>query len=224
MSTGLIYYRARWYDPQQGRFLSEDPISYEGGFNLYSYVDNDPIGFTDPLGLQSPKPMPAPTPFIPPTSGKEKCCDNTGGDLSPGLGRRGPPVSPRVSPRVGPVGAAGAAGAGFVATGGTLLVIAGIVGITILLRPKPKPSPNDNPFPPKPSPCPEPKQADNNDEDCEEQYQSDIDICRRLATPRARARCYASAMDRKVACENNKPIPPLVVPRPRRRKPRPWIA
>lgn len=32
--NGLIYYRARWYDPEQGRFLSEDPIGFEGGLNL----------------------------------------------------------------------------------------------------------------------------------------------------------------------------------------------
>ena len=28
---GLIYYRARWYDPAQGRFLSEDPLGLAGG-------------------------------------------------------------------------------------------------------------------------------------------------------------------------------------------------
>jgi RHS repeat-associated protein len=49
--TGLMYYRARWYDPQQGRFLSEDPIGLEGGVNLYAYVGNDPANSSDPLGL-----------------------------------------------------------------------------------------------------------------------------------------------------------------------------
>lgn len=41
--TGLYYYRARWYDPQVGRFISEDPIGLNGGINLYAYVQNDPI-------------------------------------------------------------------------------------------------------------------------------------------------------------------------------------
>ncbi len=50
--TGLIYYRARWYEPQQGRFISEDPIGFGGGKNFYAYVENNPISFTDPLGLQ----------------------------------------------------------------------------------------------------------------------------------------------------------------------------
>lgn len=50
-STGLLYYRARWYDPDQGRFLSEDPTGLEGGLNLYSYAGNNPILFNDPFGL-----------------------------------------------------------------------------------------------------------------------------------------------------------------------------
>ncbi len=49
--TGLIFFRARWYDPQQGRFISEDPAGLAGGLNQYAYVGNDPINKQDPLGL-----------------------------------------------------------------------------------------------------------------------------------------------------------------------------
>ena len=49
--TGLMFNRARWYDPQQGRFLTEDPIGIRGGLNLYSYASNNPISFSDPFGL-----------------------------------------------------------------------------------------------------------------------------------------------------------------------------
>jgi len=49
--TGLYYVRARYYDPQQGRFVSEDPIGLPGGLNLYTYTGNDPSNFTDPLGM-----------------------------------------------------------------------------------------------------------------------------------------------------------------------------
>jgi RHS repeat-associated protein len=49
--TGLMYYRARWYDPQAGRFISEDPLALGGGINLYAYVKNDPVRFMDPSGL-----------------------------------------------------------------------------------------------------------------------------------------------------------------------------
>jgi RHS repeat-associated protein len=49
--SGLYYYRARYYDPRIGRFLSEDPIGLEGGQNLYGYALNDPIDLSDPLGL-----------------------------------------------------------------------------------------------------------------------------------------------------------------------------
>jgi RHS repeat-associated protein len=48
--TGLYYMRARYYDPQLGKFLSEDPIGVEGGLNLYGYVGNDPANRTDPFG------------------------------------------------------------------------------------------------------------------------------------------------------------------------------
>jgi RHS repeat-associated protein len=49
--TGLYYYRARYYIPALGRFISEDPIGFAGGqINIYGYVGNDPIESTDPSG------------------------------------------------------------------------------------------------------------------------------------------------------------------------------
>jgi len=50
--TGLNYDRARYYDPSVGRFLSEDPIRFNGGIDFYAYVANNPVIFTDPSGLQ----------------------------------------------------------------------------------------------------------------------------------------------------------------------------
>jgi RHS repeat-associated protein len=50
--TGLYYYRARYYDPATGRFLSRDPIEFEAlDPNLYRYVDNGPTNWKDPSGL-----------------------------------------------------------------------------------------------------------------------------------------------------------------------------
>lgn len=50
--TGLYYYRARYYSPQQQRFISQDPIEFGGGdANLYAYVGNDPVSYVDPSGL-----------------------------------------------------------------------------------------------------------------------------------------------------------------------------
>lgn len=50
--NGLFYMRARYYDPEAGRFISKDPIGFAGGdLNLYAYVQNNPINYIDPLGL-----------------------------------------------------------------------------------------------------------------------------------------------------------------------------
>nr|WP_301011522.1 RHS repeat-associated core domain-containing protein [Halomonas sp.] len=50
--SGLYYNRHRYYDPQQGRYISQDPIGLQGGTNLYGYVAN-PTGMVDPLGLET---------------------------------------------------------------------------------------------------------------------------------------------------------------------------
>lgn len=48
--TGLHYNRFRYYDPDCGRFISQDPIGLLGGVNNYQYAAN-PVGWVDPLGL-----------------------------------------------------------------------------------------------------------------------------------------------------------------------------
>jgi len=44
-------YRARYYDPNTGRFVSGDPIAFKGDINFYRYVGNRPILLADPTGL-----------------------------------------------------------------------------------------------------------------------------------------------------------------------------
>lgn len=51
--TGLYYYRARYYSPTMGRFVSEDPMRFAAGFNSYAYVDGNPLAHIDPYGLWS---------------------------------------------------------------------------------------------------------------------------------------------------------------------------
>ncbi len=50
--NGLYYYRARYYDPEIGRFLNEDPKGFGAGINFYAYCANNPINFNDPDGLE----------------------------------------------------------------------------------------------------------------------------------------------------------------------------
>ena len=49
--TGLYYYRARYSNPATNRFISEDPMGFQGGINLYAYAGNMPPNFGDPTGL-----------------------------------------------------------------------------------------------------------------------------------------------------------------------------
>jgi RHS repeat-associated protein len=50
--NGLYFYRARYYNPTTGRFISEDPSRLSAGDpNLYTFNANDPINLVDPFGL-----------------------------------------------------------------------------------------------------------------------------------------------------------------------------
>jgi RHS repeat-associated protein len=49
--TGLYYNRARYYMPNVGRFISQDPIGLAGGLNVYAYANGLPTSFRDPYGL-----------------------------------------------------------------------------------------------------------------------------------------------------------------------------
>jgi len=51
--SNLYNNRNRMLNPRVGRFLSRDPISFEGGLNLYGYCNNNPIRYTDPEGKQA---------------------------------------------------------------------------------------------------------------------------------------------------------------------------
>ncbi len=51
--TGMIFLRARCYEPDTGRFGSKDPLGLQAGPNGYAYCGSDPVNHTDPMGLDS---------------------------------------------------------------------------------------------------------------------------------------------------------------------------
>jgi RHS repeat-associated protein len=50
-ATALYNFRARWYAPTLGRWLSKDPIGLEGGLNLYAFCGNNAVNSIDPWGM-----------------------------------------------------------------------------------------------------------------------------------------------------------------------------
>jgi RHS repeat-associated protein len=97
-STGLVLAAHRYYDPGAGRFINRDPTGYEGGIDLYAYVQNsaenglDPSGYGGTIehfhpgtpGYPDPFPSPVPTPSPCPTC-KTPCTPNKVLDTCIGL-------------------------------------------------------------------------------------------------------------------------------------------
>lgn len=49
--NGLLYMRARYYNPYLSRFINPDPSGFAGGLNFYAYANGDPVSLIDPFGL-----------------------------------------------------------------------------------------------------------------------------------------------------------------------------
>ena len=123
--VGLTYVRARWYDPNIGRFVSEDPLGLQAGINPYVFANNDPINGADPSGMDE-----CITIDVPPA---EVCSGNQCTDYDG--------YTKTVCISGGGGGAGGSGSGGIVGTGG------GESGSTVAQQPKPKPN---SPYPYKP--------------------------------------------------------------------------
>ena len=51
--SGLVLCTYRYYSPDLARWLTRDPLGYEGGINVYAYCGDNPIGHADPSGLET---------------------------------------------------------------------------------------------------------------------------------------------------------------------------
>lgn len=95
--TNLYYYRARYYDPTAGRFLSEDRLHSQGGNNFYRYAQNSPLLWIDPSGNDqcysvTPNGM-SEKPCVDPNHGMN--CSNVPGGVSCNVPiPPGPPAAP----------------------------------------------------------------------------------------------------------------------------------
>ena len=49
-TNGLLYMRARYYNPYLCRFINPDPAGFGGGLNWYCYANGNPVSYTDPSG------------------------------------------------------------------------------------------------------------------------------------------------------------------------------
>ena len=52
-TTGLVYFRNRWYSPEAAQWLSHDPLGFVDSFNLYAFNAFDPVNLVDPLGFDA---------------------------------------------------------------------------------------------------------------------------------------------------------------------------
>ena len=50
-ANGLLYMRARYYNPYLCRFINPDPTGFSGGLNWFAYANGDPVSLIDPFGL-----------------------------------------------------------------------------------------------------------------------------------------------------------------------------
>jgi RHS repeat-associated protein len=73
--TSLNFYRARYYDQNVGRFISEDPIGFGSGTHFYKYARNNPVLLDDPFGLWTT------TGYGPQPGASSIVCDGLGGIL-----------------------------------------------------------------------------------------------------------------------------------------------
>jgi RHS repeat-associated protein len=231
--TGLQFSRARWNDPNLGRFISEDPIGFSGGdVNLYGYVKSNSINRTDPMGLLD-------TGYADAEAARRAAEAARLAKLSAaaGAGAGGGILSSVAAAGGVSVGAAGAATVGAVAVGG-LAAGAGIgyypgqalaswPGNPLINGPL---NPFGPPFPmlppwtpttvsgpkcevrPRPIPwtrdriSPWPNDPDS-DRGCDQQYANDQAVCEGIPDPSMKAACYHHAFDRWASCKAGRNIP-----------------
>lgn len=176
--SGFYYYRARYYDPNVGRFLSEDPIGRFGGTNFYRYVRNSPLKLIDPFG------------YGPWGAGIGGVAGGiVGGILGLTGGAAGGTL---VAPGVGTVGGAVGGTIEGVAQGTVIgAALGAAIGDLIQDWLKSKPAPK----------------CDKNKDECWERYLEERAFCSRYYGTRLYGMCRSRALARYEACRDKLPDP-----------------
>lgn len=101
---GLYFMRARYYSQRHYRFISEDPLGFAGGRNVFEYAASAPTVYTDPFGLkpgpgfgppgdgpEPPDPSPTPPTPDPPDRDRDPRDRDRDRDCGPTLGQQDAP-------------------------------------------------------------------------------------------------------------------------------------
>jgi RHS repeat-associated protein len=87
-TTGMLYRRNRYFNPNSGQFTQADPIGIAGGMNAFAFAGGDPVTYSDPFGLKACLPACA-EPLVEELEEAAPVLEEKAAELSEAIGTRG---------------------------------------------------------------------------------------------------------------------------------------